>query len=93
MEQLKKEGKIRRWGVFNFDTDDMEELWSVPGGKNCAVNQVLYHVGSRGIEYDLLPFLRERQIPVMAYCPLAQAGRLRRGLCLRGSRREPRLWS
>ena len=42
MEQLKKEGKIRRWGVSNFDTADMEELWSVPGGKNCAVNQVLY---------------------------------------------------
>ena len=46
MEQLKKEGKICRWGVSNFDTDDMEELWSVPNGKNCAVNQVLYHVAS-----------------------------------------------
>jgi len=80
MEQLKKEGKIRRWGVSNFDTDDMEELWSVPNGKNCAVNQVLYHVGSRGIEYDLLPWLRERHVPVMAYCPLAQGGDLRRGL-------------
>lgn len=80
MEQLKKEGKIRRWGVSNFDTDDMEELWSVPNGKNCAVNQVLYHVASRGIEYDLLPWMREHQVPLMAYCPLAQAGSLRRGL-------------
>lgn len=80
MEQLKKEGKIRRWGVSNFDTDDMEELWSVPGGKNCAVNQVLYHVASRGIEYDLLPWMREHGVPVMAYCPLAQAGDLKRGL-------------
>ena len=80
MEQLKKEGKIRRWGVFNFDTDDMEELWSVPGGKNCAVNQVLYHVGSRGIEYDLLLWMREHRVPLMAYSPLAQAGNLRRGL-------------
>lgn len=80
MEQLKKEGKIRRWGVSNFDTDDMEELWSVPKGKNCAVNQVLYHVASRGIEYDLLPWMREHQVPLMAYCPLAQAGSLRRGL-------------
>lgn len=80
MEQLKKEGKIRRWGVSNFDTDDMEELWSVPGGKNCAVNQVLYHVASRGIEYDLLPWMREHQVPLMAYCPLAQAGNLRDGL-------------
>ena len=80
MEQLKKEGKIRRWGVSNFDTSDMEELWSVPGGKNCAVNQVLYHVASRGIEYDLLPWLREHHVPLMAYCPLAQGGDLRRGL-------------
>lgn len=80
MEQLKKEGKIRRWGVSNFDTDDMEELWSVPNGKNCAVNQVLYHVASRGIEYDLLPWLREHKVPLMAYCPLAQGGDLKRGL-------------
>ena len=80
MEQLKKEGKIRRWGVSNFDTDDMEELWSVPNGKNCAVNQVLYHVASRGIEYDLLPWMREHNVPLMAYCPLAQGGDLKRGL-------------
>ncbi|MEY8352778.1 aldo/keto reductase [Lachnospiraceae bacterium 54-53] len=80
MEQLKKEGKIRRWGVSNFDTDDMEELWSVPQGENCAVNQVLYHVASRGIEYDLLPWMRRHGVPVMAYCPLAQAGDLKRGL-------------
>ncbi len=80
MEQLKKEGKIRRWGVSNFDTDDMEELWSVPGGRNCAVNQVLYHVASRGIEYELLPWKREHGVPQMAYCPLAQGGDLRRGL-------------
>lgn len=80
MEQLKKEGKIRRWGVSNFDTSDMEELWSVPGGKNCAVNQVLYHAATRGIEYDLLPWMREHHVPLMAYCPLAQGGDLRRGL-------------
>lgn len=48
MEQLKKEGKIRRWGVSNFDTDDMKELWRVPNGDHCAVNQVLYHIASRG---------------------------------------------
>lgn len=80
MEQLKKEGKIRRWGVSNFDVDDMEELWSVKGGENCAVNQVLYHAASRGIEYDLLPWMREHHVPLMAYCPLAQGGDLRRGL-------------
>ncbi len=80
MEELKKEGRIRRWGVSNFDISDMEELWSVPGGKNCEVNQVLYHVASRGIEYSLLPWMRERGVKLMAYCPLAQAGGLRRGL-------------
>ena len=76
MEQLKAAGKIRNWGVSNFDTEDMKELWSVPGGTNCAVNQVLYHVASRGVEYDLLPWMQERGIPLMAYCPLAQGGRL-----------------
>jgi diketogulonate reductase-like aldo/keto reductase len=80
MEQLKKEGKIKRWGVSNFDTEDMEELWSVPDGQNCVVNQVLYHVASRGIEFDLLPWMREHNVMLMAYCPLAQGGDLRRGL-------------
>ncbi|MDY2627522.1 MAG: aldo/keto reductase [Lachnospiraceae bacterium] len=80
MEQLVGEGKIRSWGVSNFDTEDMEELFEIPAGKNCAVNQVLYHLGSRGVEYDLLPWLEEHHVPLMAYCPLAQAGDLRRGL-------------
>lgn len=80
MEQLKKEGKIRRWGVSNFDTADMKELWSVKGGSNCHINQVLYHVASRGIEYDLIPWMEEHKVPVMAYCPLAQAGDLKQGL-------------
>lgn len=76
MEDLKARGKIRRWGVSNFDLRDMEDLWRVPGGDNCCVNQVLYNLGSRGIEYGLLPWLRERHIPVMAYCPVGQAGAL-----------------
>ena len=80
MEQLKAAGKIRNWGVSNFDTEDMKELRSVPGGTNCAVDQVLYHVAARGIEYDLLPWMRERGIPLMAYCPLAQGGKLNRGM-------------
>lgn len=77
MERLVKAGKIKRWGVSNFDVSDMEELWSVPSGNNCAVDQVLYHVGSRGIEYDLIPWLNTHGLAVMAYCPLAQGGRLR----------------
>ncbi len=77
MEEMVKKGKIRRWGVSNLDRPAMRELLSVPDGKNCMVNQVLYHLGSRGIEYDLLGYMEEERIPVMAYCPLAQAGSLR----------------
>ncbi|MFD2700440.1 aldo/keto reductase [Paenibacillus shunpengii] len=78
MEKLVQDGKIARWGVSNLDTEDMEELVSVSKGSNCAVNQVLYHLGSRGIEVDLMPWQAEHQIPIMAYSPLAQGGTLRR---------------
>lgn len=80
MEELVKRGKIKAWGVSNFDTEDMKELLSVPKGKNCRVNQVLYHLGSRGIEYNLKPYMDGLQIATMAYCPLAQGGSLRRNL-------------
>ncbi len=80
MEELIDRGKIRRWGVSNFDTEDMEALWKVTDGKKCAVNQVLYNLGSRGIEFDLMPWQRERGIPFMAYCPVAQGGSLREEL-------------
>jgi len=76
-EELKAAGKIGGWGVSNFDVDDMEELLSVPGGDNVTVNQVLYNLGSRGIEYDLLPWCQSRGIAVMAYSPLDE-GRLLR---------------
>lgn len=77
MEQLVAQGKIRRWGVSNLDLDDMQELRSLPGGGSCQANEVLYHLGSRGIEYELWPWLRSRHIPVIAYCPLLQGGTLR----------------
>ena len=80
MEELVEDGVIRHWGVSNFDADDLEELFSVPNGDKCAVNQDLYHLGSRGVEYDVLPWMRAEGMPLMAYCPLAQAGDLRRGL-------------
>ena len=80
MEDLKKRGMILNWGVSNFDIDDMEELFALEKGKNCVVNQVLYHLGSRGIEYSLLPWLQAKKIITMAYCPLAQAGRLHKDL-------------
>ncbi len=73
MEKLVAEGKIRRWGVSNLDTEDMQALWRTADGEHCATNQVLYHLASRGIEYDLLPWCQQHSLPVMAYCPLAQA--------------------
>ena len=79
-ECLREAGKIRRFGVSNFDIDEMRALHALPGGEACAVNQVLYHLCSRGIEHSLLPWQREHGMPTMAYCPLAQAGGLREDL-------------
>lgn len=80
MEQLVEQKKIKGWGVSNFDTADMEDLWKVPDGCKCAVNQVLYNLGSRGVEFDLMPWQRERNIPFMAYCPIAQGAELKEEL-------------
>lgn len=71
-ETLKQSGKIRDWGVSNFDTDNMEELFEVENGRNCAVNQVLYNLSRRGVEYDLLPWCQEKGLPLMAYSPIEQ---------------------
>jgi diketogulonate reductase-like aldo/keto reductase len=80
MEKLVSQGKIARWGVSNLDINDMKKLLNIAGGSHCATNQVLYHLGSRGIESELLPWQRSHKIPVMAYSPLAQAGSLRKGV-------------
>jgi diketogulonate reductase-like aldo/keto reductase len=72
---LRRDGKVRRWGVSNFGMADMAELWSMPGGADAAADQVLYNLTRRGIEWDLLPWCRERRVPVMAYSPIEQ-GRL-----------------
>src|SRR5262245_50965786 len=77
-ESLEKDGKIRDWGVSNFDAGDMDELAGVPNGQNCASNQVLYHLGSRGIEWQLLPKCQKAKIMVMAYSPLGQGPLLRK---------------
>jgi diketogulonate reductase-like aldo/keto reductase len=74
MEALIAAGKIRRWGVSNLDCGDMDELVKA-GGEQCATDQILYNVTQRGAEFDLLPELSKRQIPVMAYSPVGQ-GRL-----------------
>jgi diketogulonate reductase-like aldo/keto reductase len=72
-QALVEAGKIRHWGVSNFDIDDMAELFELPGGDDCATNQVLYNLTRRGIEFDLLPFCREQGMPIMAYSPIEQA--------------------
>ena len=69
-EQLKEEGKILDFGVSNFDVSDMEEAIALPGGDEIASNQVLYNLAHRGIEWDLIPWSRERHIPIMAYSPV-----------------------
>ena len=74
MEALVRAGKIRRWGVSNLDHGDMEQLVRA-GGDACATDQILYNVTERGAEFDLLPQLRQRKIPAMAYSPVGQ-GRL-----------------
>jgi diketogulonate reductase-like aldo/keto reductase len=72
---LQQAGKIRHYGVSNLDLADMKEWWPLAGGSGTATNQLLYNLTRRGIEWDLLPWLRERRVPVMAYSPLEQ-GRL-----------------
>lgn len=76
-EALKAQGKIRHWGVSNLDPGDLQECCDTPGGAAVAVDQVLYNLTRRGIEWDLLPWCEARRIPVMAYSPVEQARLLR----------------
>ena len=73
--RLREAGKIRHYGVSNLDLNDMQELWKLPGGEEVAANQLLYNLTRRGIEWDLLPWMRARHLPLMAYSPIEQ-GRL-----------------
>jgi len=82
-DDLQRAGKIRQWGVSNFDVDDMRELNAIAGGSAVAVNQVLYNLTRRGIEFDLLPQCGASGVPVMAYSPIEQ-GRLLRDPTLAG---------
>ena len=70
---LQSAGKIRHYGVSNLDLTEMKQWWATAGGEATATNQLLYNLSRRGIEWDLLPWLRERRVPVMAYSPLEQA--------------------
>ena len=76
-QALQADGNIRAWGVSNFDSSDIEELLALRGGDDCAANQVLYNLGARGVEWDLVPLCRGAGIALMAYSPLDQ-GRLLR---------------
>lgn len=75
LERLVHDGKIRCWGVSNFDTDDMDELVALSNGNKVQTDQVLYNLTRRGIEFDLVPWCKQRKMPLMAYSPLEQ-GRL-----------------
>jgi diketogulonate reductase-like aldo/keto reductase len=75
---LKRGGKIRHYGVSNFDIADLEEWWSLPGGSATATDQVLYNLMRRSIEWALLPWCREHRLPIMAYSPVEQGHLLRK---------------
>jgi diketogulonate reductase-like aldo/keto reductase len=75
MESLVQAGHIGSWGVSNFDVDDMQELSAVItrlGASACATNQVYFSLSERGPEFSLLPWMRERAMPLMAYSPIDQ---------------------
>jgi diketogulonate reductase-like aldo/keto reductase len=74
--KLRAQGKIRYWGVSNFDLSDMKELVAIKNGGNCATNQVLYNLENRGVEFALLPWQTEHKVPVMAYSPVGHGRRL-----------------
>jgi diketogulonate reductase-like aldo/keto reductase len=82
-EKLRAAGKVKRWGVSNFDVDDMEELLSLEHGPKCAANQVLYNLQNREIEFDLLPWSHTNKIPIMAYSPVGHSGQLLRNAALK----------
>lgn len=81
-EKLQAAGKIRYWGVSNFDTGEMGRLWKLPAGGACATDQVLYNPDTRGIEFDLLPWCAAHTMPIMAYSPVGQGGGLLRSKAL-----------
>ncbi|HVY06562.1 MAG TPA: aldo/keto reductase [Burkholderiales bacterium] len=87
-QALKKAGKVRHYGVSNLDLDDMKEIAAEPGGESIAANQLLYNLTRRGIEWDLLPWLQKKRIPVMAYSPIEQARLLRNAKLVDFSRRH-----
>ncbi|GEO78719.1 hypothetical protein FD29_GL000939 [Companilactobacillus mindensis DSM 14500] len=74
LEQMVQKGLIKNWGVSNFDFDDLQELISLPNGKNCRLNEDLYNIGSRGIEYSILPWQKQQQMSFVGYSPFGSDG-------------------
>lgn len=72
MTELQRSGKIRMWGVSNIDVPDMEDIENIPGGYACDANQVLYNLQERGVEYDLIPWARQYEMPIIAYSPIGE---------------------
>jgi aldehyde reductase len=87
-EALRRAGKIRHWGVSNLDAALMRELYNLPAGAAVQTDQVLYNLARRGIEWDLLPWLRERRMPVMAYSPLDEGRLVRRRVLVEFAKRH-----
>lgn len=71
-EKLRDEGRIQQWGVSNFDTSEMQQMWSSPAGRRCATNQVYYSASARSPEFDLIPWHGEHNVVTMAYSPIDQ---------------------
>jgi len=76
MEKAKIQGKIKSWGVSNFDVTNMAKLLKQSNGHHCVTNQVRYNLGDRGIDFDLVPMMKEHNMPLMAYAPVARGDRL-----------------
>ncbi|WP_046173567.1 aldo/keto reductase [Domibacillus indicus] len=76
LEKGKSQGKIKSWGVSNVDVDDLGKIMKIPDGINCAANQVRYNLGDRGIEFDLVPMMNKREMPLIAYAPVARGDSL-----------------
>lgn len=72
MIKLQQEGKIKQWGVSNMDVSEMEEFFALPQGNTCAADQVAYNLQTRGIEFDLLPWAKNKNMPVIAYSPIGE---------------------
>ena len=83
MTRLQRDGKILRWGVSNIDVPDMEKIVAMPDGDACEANQVLYNLGERGVEFDLIPWSQSYRMPVIAYSPIAEGRLLRNPVLLK----------